>query len=225
MGALSPQHPAMDALYSQWLLEKQDLLIHLLSVPQDRPDLQIPLIIRMLSHCAEYYNLKSQFAERYIFHILSAYWLTPVERSFLWLGDVKPSTIFQFVPSGLINDQRRMMEQLKRQIVQRQTELEEMMRQVEETMTVLMALAAVHGPVRNGEARGDAERRVAEMMRAVLYEADRLRKHVVIRIIQILSTGQTVQFLVSATNFHLWLRRYGLQSLHLMAHATVINFG
>lgn len=213
----------MDALYSQWLLEKQDLLIHLLSVP-DRPDLQIPLINRMLSHCAKYYNLKSLLAERDIFQVFSAYWLTPVERSFLWLGDVKPSTIFQFVPSNLINDQRRMMEQLKTQVVQRQSELEETMRQVEEAMMVLMALSAVHGPIRNGEARADVVHRVAEMMRTVLYEADRLRKHVVIRIIQILSTGQTVHFLVSVANFHLWLRRYGLQSLHRMAQETMINF-
>lgn len=202
--------PSMEAFYSRCLIEEERLLNDLLSVPQDRPDLQIPLISRMLSQCAEYYNRKSQLAERDIFQVFSPYWLTPVERTFLWLGGLKPNIIFHFVPSGLNNDQRRDLEQLKTQMVQRKTELEERMRHVEEAMTVLMTLAAVHGHVRNGEARGEAALRVAEMMRVVFYGADTLRKHVVTRTIHILSTAQTVLFLGSAVNFHLRLRQYGL---------------
>lgn len=200
----------MEVFYSRCLIEEEHLLNDLLSVPQDRPDLQIPLISRMLSQWAEYYNHKSQLAERDIFQVFSPYWLTPVEQTFLWLGGLKPDIIFHFVPPGLSNDQRRDMEQLKMQMVQRKTELEERMRHVEEEMTVLMTLAAVHGHVRNGEARGEAALRVAEMMRVVFYDADTLRKHAVTRTIQILSTAQTVLFLVSAVNFHLRFRQYGL---------------
>lgn len=204
----------MEAFYSEWLIQEERLLNELLSVPQDRPDLQIPVISRVLSHYAEYYNRKSQLAERDIFQVFAAYWLTPVERSFLWLGGLKPDMIFRFVPSALSNDQRREMEQLNTQMVQRQAELDIRMQHVEEMMTALMALAAVHGHVKNGEMRGETALRAAEMMRAVFDMADRLRKHVVTRIIEILDTAQRVQFLVSGANFHLRVRQFGL---HLSA--------
>jgi Seed dormancy control len=199
----------MEAFYSQWLIEEERLLNDLLAVPHDRPDLQLPLISQMLAHCAEYHNLKSRLAEQDVFQVFSAYWLTPIERSFLWLGGLKPSMIFNFVPSSLNNDQARPIYQLQRQMTQRETELEARMQQVEETMTILMALAAVHGPVRNGEARGQEALRVAEIMHEVFNQADRFRKHVVTRIIIILDTAQTVRFLVSAASFNISLRRYG----------------
>jgi Seed dormancy control len=199
----------MEAFYSRWLIEQERILNDLLAVPQDRPDLQIPLISQMLSHCAEYHNARSRLAEEDVFQVFSASWLTPIERSFLWLGGLKPRMIFSFVPLRLNNDQTRQMYQLQRQMVQRQTELEARMRQVEETMMILMALTTVLGPVRNGEARAEAALRVAEIMHAVFNQADRLRKHVVTRIINILGTAQTVSFLVSAANFHISLRRYG----------------
>ncbi|KAJ4733043.1 transcription factor-like protein [Rhynchospora pubera] len=201
----------MEAFYAQWIIDEENILNDLLSVPSDRPDLHIPLISRMLSHCAAYYNRKSQIAERDIFQAFSCYWLTPVERSFLWLGGLKPDMIFRFVPSGLNMAQRSEIEQLRMQMMERRTELDMRMRQVEEAMTVLMALAAVHGYVRNGEARGEATLRIAEILRAVFDEADRLRKYVVTKIIDILNTTQTVRFLAMAVNFHLRTRRYGLR--------------
>ncbi|KAJ3699786.1 hypothetical protein LUZ61_003491 [Rhynchospora tenuis] len=199
----------MENFYAQWLVQEHHLLNDLLSVPQDRPDLHIPLINRALSHYAEYYKHKAQLAKRDIFRAFSAYWLTASERSFFWLGGLNPGIFFQSLPSDLTPDQREKLDQLRQKSVKRERELECRMRQVEEAMAVLMALAAAHGKVRNGEARGETTERVAEMMRAVLDEADGLRKHVVTRSIEILTSAQTVRFFAALAHRHLWFYRHG----------------
>jgi hypothetical protein len=73
---------------------------------------------------------------------------------------------------------------------------------VEEAMAVLIALAAVHGKAKNGEARGDTTKTVAEIMRVVLEEADNLRKNTV-RNIEILNIVQTVLFFATLAHRHL----------------------
>lgn len=201
----------MENFYSQWLIQEQHLLNDLLSVPRDRPDLHIPLINRAVSHYAEYYKHKSQLANRDIFRAFSAYWLTSSERSFFWLGGLNPGIFFHSLPSDLTTDQSKKVEQLRIQTVKRTHEIEEKMRQVEEAMAVLMALAAVHGKVKNGEARGETTETVAEMMRAVLDEADDLRKNVVRRNIEILTSAQTVRFFATLAHRHLCFYWQGLR--------------
>lgn len=201
----------MEHFYSQWLIQEQHLLNDLISVPQDRPDLHIPLINRAVSHYAEYYKHKSQLADRDIFLAFSAYWLTYIERSFFWLGGLNPGIFFHSLPLDLTLDQSYRVEQLRQQTMRRIHELEEKMRVVEEAMSVLMALAAAHGKVRNGEARGYTTERVGEMMRAVLDEADKLRKNVVRKNIEILSTAQTVRFFATLAHRHLCFYWQGLQ--------------
>jgi Seed dormancy control len=193
----------MENFYSQWLIQEQHLLNDLLSVPGDRPDLHIPLITRALSHYAEYYTHKSQLANRDIFRAFSAYWLTASERSFFWLGGLNPGIFFHSLPSDLSPDQSENVEQLRQQMLKRTYELEEQMRCVEEAMAVLIALASVHGKAKNGEARGETTERVAEMMHAVLEEADNLRKNVVRRNLEILSSAQTVRFFAALAHRHL----------------------
>ncbi|KAJ3683646.1 hypothetical protein LUZ60_013873 [Juncus effusus] len=188
----------MEVFYSQLLIQQQQLLQDLLSVPQDRPDLHIPLISRALSYYVEYYHHKSQLADRDIFQVFSPYWLTPLERSFLWLRGVRPCVIFRLIPTDLTDDQKRQVGELREVIVEREWELERRMRMVEEATTVLLALTAVHGAHRNGETRAEATERVTELMRIVYKEADGLRRRLVTRIMQILSTAQTVRFLAGA---------------------------
>lgn len=201
----------MDAFYSVWLVEEHRLLIDLLSVPPDRSDLHLPLISRAVSHYTEYYKRKCQLADQDVFQAFSAGWLTAIERSFFWLGGLKLDIFFRSSPSDLNAEQKEKMEQLREETRKRERQLEGKMREVEEAMAVLMALAAVHGRVRNGDARGEMTERVAEMMRAVLDEADGLRKHVVRGQLEILSTGQAVQFFAALAHRHLQVRWFGVR--------------
>jgi transcription factor TGA len=200
----------METFYPQWIIEEECLLNDLLSIPPNRPDLHISLISRALSHYAKYYDRLSQLADQDIYLVLSAYWLTPVERSFFWHGGLKPDILFHFSPLDLNDYQNREIEKLRQQTLHRETELEVMMREVELTMMALVATEAVHGSTLNEEARAEAEMRVTEIMRMVFLEADRLRKHVVARKLKVLNTAQTVRFLAMVTNYQIWTRRLGL---------------
>lgn len=203
----------MEAFYSQWITEEERLLNDLLSVLPNRPDLHIPLISRVLLHYAEYSDRLFQLADREIFLVLSAYWLTPVERSFFWLGGLKPGILFHFTPPDINEDQRRKIEKLKQQTVHSEAELEAMMREVEVTMMALVTVTALHGNARNGEARADVETRLIDIMHTVFQDADRLRKHVVSRKLKVLNTNQAVQFLALVTNHQILARQFGLRHI------------
>jgi Seed dormancy control len=203
----------MEAFYSQWIAEEERHVRDLLSVPPNRPDLQIPLISRVLSHYNDYYDRLFRLANRDIFLVLSAYWLTPIERSFIWLGGLKPDILFRFTSPDINEDQRREMEKLKQQTVQRERELEEVMQEVEVTMTALVNMTALHGNARNGEARAMAETRAIDITHSVFYEANRLRKHVVSRKLKILNTTQAVQFLALVGNHQILIHQFGLQHM------------
>ena len=196
--------------FSDHFLEEGRLLNDLSSVPQNCPYHNITLIFRALSHYAEYYDRLSQLPEQNIFLVFSAYWLNPIERTFLWLGGLKPSILFHLIPSDLNDDQRREIEELKQQTVQRETELETMMHEVQGTITALMATEAMHGKPKNGEVRAEVEINTADMMRAVFDEANKLRKHVVSRKLNILNAAQMVRFLAFVAKHYIWIHQLGI---------------
>lgn len=211
---------AMEVFYSQWIIEERRLLNDLSSVPQNSPYLHmITLISRALAHYAEYYDRLSQLAEQNIFLVFSAYWLNPVERTFFWLGGLKPSMLFHLIPSDLNDDQRRVIEELKQQTVQRETELETMMYEVGATITLLMATEAIQGNPKNGEVRAELATRVVDMMGAMFDEANKLRKHVVSSKLIVLNAAQMVKFLARLANHHLWIHQLGLCHIYSMGFA------
>ncbi|XP_078150172.1 protein ZW2-like [Carex rostrata] len=211
---------AMEIFYSQWIIDERRLLNDLSSVPQNSPTLHMStLISRALSHYAEYCDRLSQLAEQNIFLAFSAYWLNPLERTFFWLGGLKPSILFHLISSDLNDDQRREIEELKQQTVQRETELETMMYEVEGTITVLMATEAMEGNPRNGEARAELATRVADMIGAAFDEANKLRKQVVSRKLIVLNAAQMVKFLARVANHHLWIHQLGLSHIYSMGLA------
>ncbi|XP_078150171.1 protein ZW2-like [Carex rostrata] len=211
---------AMEIFYSQWIIEERRLLNDLSSVPQNSPYLHMStLISRALSHYAEYYDRLSQLAEQNIFLVFSAYWLNPVERSFFWLGGLKPSILFHLIPSDINDDQRREIEELKQQTVQRETELETIMYKVGATITVLMVTETMQGNPKNGDVRAELAIRVVDMMRAVFDEANKLRKYVMLRNLIVLNAAQMVKFLARVANHHLWIHQLGLYHMYSMGLA------
>ncbi|KAJ3677514.1 hypothetical protein LUZ60_003238 [Juncus effusus] len=203
----------MEVFYSEWIVQKQQLLNDLLSVPQDRADLQNLLISRALSHYSEYCQRMSELAERDVFQVLAPHWLTSIEISFLWNGGVKPCVLFRLIPKDLTVDKRRQVHQLRQETIEVESALESKMRILEDAVIMLMALSTVHGPHKNGEARADITHRVAELMRRVYIEADGLRRMIITRILEILSIAQTVQYFAEASRLLLRLRQSGLRQM------------
>uniref|UniRef100_A0A7N0SWE1 DOG1 domain-containing protein n=1 Tax=Kalanchoe fedtschenkoi TaxID=63787 RepID=A0A7N0SWE1_KALFE len=53
------------------------------------------LVERATAHYIEYYHAKSRVAQDNVFLVFSPTWLTPLERSFLWITGFKPGLVFQ----------------------------------------------------------------------------------------------------------------------------------
>ncbi|KAK7282937.1 hypothetical protein RIF29_12067 [Crotalaria pallida] len=213
--------------FKAWLLQKQILLDQLhnfLATPNSETKMEPPnhLIEQVLSHYQQYMEEKNKVAESDVLLLFSQSWLSAYERALLWIGDYKPSLILRLAndsAEGLTVRQREVLEKMMGETKRAERELAGKMATVQETVASrqILGLARKVGRVLDGEIC-QLDSMVEEMKRAfveVLKKADELRVSTVREVVGILTPSQTVQFLATATNFQLQVRKLGLQRDHV----------
>ncbi|OAY77343.1 Transcription factor TGA7 [Ananas comosus] len=205
----------METFYEGWVAEQERILELLVAAPRDRPDLHVPLVARALAHYDGYRLRRSRVADRDVLRAFDPRWLTPLERSFIWIAGWKPALAFRFVPrDGGVDDEaggRAAVEELRREVAEEERALAAAMARVQEGLAAPAVVEAVRRPGRNGEERANAAAAVEDSLRRLLDAADALRARTVRTIVDVLQPWEAVRFLAAAAQFHLGLRRAGLQ--------------
>ncbi|OWM70742.1 protein DOG1-like 4 [Punica granatum] len=212
--------------FGHWLDHHQALLDQLLplaasnGLTTDHNSHQLASAIgQVLLHYQHYFDEASKLAREDIFLLLSAPWLSPLERTFLWNGGFKPTLVFSLIDGrDLTAEQVRDIEQLRAEAKRKERELGEAMAGVQESVAApplqgLLRLRARGARALDGE-EPDLEMAVEGLraaMRGVLEGADALRGATVRGLMEVLRPDQTVRFLVAAAEFQLRVRRWGLE--------------
>lgn len=179
------------------------------------------VVEQVLSHYQEYYDAKSKAAESQdIFIMFSPPWFSSLERTLLWATGFKPSVMFRLVRESVGVD-------LNQQQKERIALVSEETRRVEREITEAMASVqeSVAAPPLCGWLKRDAaslvDGQVSEMenavkelkgaMMAVMRDADYLRQHTALQVLEVLTPPQKLKFLAGTSQFWLQSRRLGME--------------
>ncbi|WOL15996.1 hypothetical protein Cni_G24778 [Canna indica] len=208
----------MESFFDSWVARLDELRSDLLAALSRRPDSVPPAIDALLDHYREYCDAKAHLADTDVLRLLSHSWLTPFERTFLWVAGWKPSLVFRLVPQcnggggcPLSPDQRAAVEELEREVVAAEHRISERMARAQEVMAGQAVLEAVRDGARNRVMRAAAADEVAQALLAVVAAADELRDATLRRMVEILAPAQTAEFLAAAAELRLRVRRWGLR--------------
>ncbi|URD83576.1 hypothetical protein MUK42_17277 [Musa troglodytarum] len=213
----------MDAFFDSWLARLDELRSELLAALFHRPHLILPAVDAILDHYREYRDARARLADADVLDVISHSWLTPFERTFVWVAGWKPSLAFRllFHEGGgggcrrdgclLWPDQRTAMEELRRQVVAAEHRISEGLARAQEAMASQAVLGAVRAGSRNVSARAAAADVVARALRAVVSAAEELRDATLRQVVEILTPAQAAEFLASAAELRLRVHRWGLR--------------
>ncbi|KAJ1409903.1 hypothetical protein SESBI_22372 [Sesbania bispinosa] len=103
MGNISPDAAMFDVEYARWLEEHQKLVGELRAALQEHlHENELRLYVEnCLAHYDQVMNLKSIVAKTDIFHLVNGIWMTPMERSFMWIGGFRPSQLIKIILSQI----------------------------------------------------------------------------------------------------------------------------
>lgn len=213
------------AFHDEWLIRQEQLLQELLRSMEtdsagregEAPEgIRADLIGRVLVQFREYYEAKSRVNESNVFLLFAPVWLSPLERTFLWITGFKPSVVFRIVNNSVTDkeeDQARSLEELEREVRVEEDELAAAMALVQRSSVVAPHLATrlpgrsvVNGEVMKEDAVVESLSRCLE---GLVERADGLRGKAVVRVVQILSSAQGIKFLAAMMRFQLRLTAWG----------------
>lgn len=214
-------HTVIDSFgnfYESWLANQQSFLHHLLqSSDAGTEDKKLRLINQVLAHYRRYHDEISKAAGEDVFRVFSAPWLTPYERTLLWICGFRPSIAFRLAEGAvrdLTPEQGAALEELKADVRRRERDLTEAMASLQETVAAppIVGLARRAGRLVDGEIceMESAMEELKVAMVGVLDGADGLRGSTMRKVMEILNSDQTVKLLAAATEFQLRIRRWGL---------------
>lgn len=219
-----PPHPVIDNFgnfYQSWLAGQQSFLQQLLqsaALPaNDKEEAQLRLINQILAHYQHYYEELSKAAGEDVFRAFSAPWLTPFERTLLWIGGFKPSIVLRLLDAAvkdLAPPQRARLEEVKAEVRRNERDLTEAMASLQEMVAAppIVALARRAGRVMDREIC-EMEGAIEELKTAmvmVLNRADGVRGSAVMKVMELLDPDQRVRLLAAAAEFQLRIRRWGV---------------
>lgn len=215
----------MEAFFAGWIERLEQLSRELMSacsgVSGNDDDRLRWLVDCTLAHYSDYYQERRRLAERDVLQVYSPTWLTPFERTFLWIAGWRPSLTFRLLgaasgggaAAGLVAPALREIEaeaaEEEARLTREMTSLQEMMA----TPTVL-GMMRRSAEVRNGRPPPEEDEVVGPLLRSLrllLERADNLRVTVVKRLVQILSPKRMVDLLAAATHLHLRVRAWGMR--------------
>ncbi|KAJ4850511.1 hypothetical protein Tsubulata_030402 [Turnera subulata] len=211
--------------YNSWLTRQQALLDQLLlaiapeSEGSSNDDRQKQVIDQVLAHYKDYYEEKAKAASEDVLTFLYPPWLTPFERTLLWLGDFKPSFIFRLLAvsvEDLTEEQRGRIEQVRVETRVMERELTDAMARVQESVAAPAFLSLARRFDRHiidGELPNMVEvvEGLKNTMLQVMERADGLRVSTVGSVVEVLTPGQTLVLLAAAGQFQARIRRWGSQ--------------
>ncbi|KAF3340565.1 TGACG-sequence-specific DNA-binding protein TGA-2.1 [Carex littledalei] len=205
----------MEAYFTEWVRQEESLVSSfLLAISSNDTADQLHLISLALAHIESYYLHKSRFAQGDVVEAFYPRYLTPFERTFLWLGGFRPSLLFKFVPHGRSDA----MIHLKRSVSVEEKEMSKEMASLQEGLAARELLDAIRSADMCMMMNRDLERVVAEVgatLRALLASADRLRlctlRGIRDALMSMSAPTDAAMFFAKAMNFHLQLHRFGLQ--------------
>ncbi|XP_076940580.1 protein ZW2-like [Bidens hawaiensis] len=192
-------------------------LLHIIQFmdQQDESKLQ-QLINQVMTHYHEYFLAKAEVCHRDVFLVLSPPWFSSYERTFLWLAGFKPSLAITVVKSCGIefsSSQVKQLDTLTMETKHEERMLTERLAALEQQLTAppVLALARTGGKEVNGMVNevDTVIDRMAEEMEVLVECADYLREKTVSKVIEILTTAQTVRFLAVVAQLQLRIRRWG----------------
>lgn len=204
--------------YETWLGKQQGFLEQLSQIKDCKEEKQLGLINQVLGHYQLYHEKISKAAGEDVFKVFSAPWLSSYERTLLWISGFKPSIVFRLVEGAakdLSLEQVARLEELKAEVRRKERDLTEAMASLQETVAAppIVGLARRAGRLVDGEI-SEMENAIDELkigMLGVFYGADLLRGSTLKRMMEILSTDQTVRLLAAAMEFQLRIRQWGVQ--------------
>ncbi|KAJ3676092.1 hypothetical protein LUZ60_003504 [Juncus effusus] len=207
--------PLMEDFFTEWIRHEESILSSLLlSISTNNCTLQSSmtttnnLISSSVSHFESYYQRKSNFADQNVLQAFYPQYLTPLERTFLWIGGFRPSLAFKFIPA----DQSDCATHLKREVLVEERALSVQMASLQEGLASPEVLNAMKEDRLDGNTSVErVARQVGIALRALLASADRLRLRALRAIIEALTPVHSTQFLANLVKFHLEIRRLGLQ--------------
>lgn len=208
------------AFFKGWLEHQQAFLDQLVDTAEHEDKNSSQLIEQVLSHYAEYYEMKAQVIWQDVFVAFSPPWLTPIEKTFLWVGGFKPSLTFCLAEvsnnSDMILEQVEKLASLKAETIWAEKNLVDALASVQESMgsPPLISLVKQYGRLVDGEVSefADVIDKWKESMSRVLESADNLRRNTVIKVIEILNVKQGLKFLAVVAKYYLGIRAWGLQN-------------
>ncbi|CAM8892190.1 unnamed protein product [Rhodiola kirilowii] len=215
---------SMHRFFEDWMSRQEEVLDELQSsVTNPNSDENgeqrlSELIERVTSHYGEYYDAKSRVAHDNVFLVFSPTWLTPFERSFLWIAGFKPGLALQIVDKFVTNlseEQRGRIEKLKELTRAEEKELADELAMIQENVAAppVVELAKTAARAVDGELV-DSEEALGSMrsaMEQLVEFADFLRFRTLMRILSVLKAPQSVRFYTALTQFQVQIRRWGTQ--------------
>ncbi|KAJ1692071.1 hypothetical protein LUZ63_008769 [Rhynchospora breviuscula] len=204
----------MEAFFTEWVRQEESLVSSLLAaiLSNDHAH-QSRLVSLAVSHIESFYLHKSRLAEHDVVQAFYPRYLTPFERTFLWLGGFKPSLAFKFIPPEPAASSDTIMH-LRRSILAEERDMSKQMATLQESLAARELLEAIRifDHRRNGDNSMEwAATEVGDGLRELLASADRLRLCTLRGIMQALKPADAATFVANAMKFHLNIRRFGLQ--------------
>ncbi|CAN1841414.1 Protein DOG1-like 4 [Linum perenne] len=178
------------------------------------------LVQKIMSHYAEYYQVKSAAAENDVLLMFTAPWASSLERSLHWIAGWRPTTLFHLVytessilfeshivdilkgmKTGDLGDlspaQFRRVSELQCDTVKEENSITDELSEWQDGASELVGCSAE-----------DVERKVRKLV-GILRKADDLRLKTVRRVVELLTPQQAVEFLIAAAELQFGVRRWG----------------
>ncbi|KAJ0986033.1 hypothetical protein J5N97_004389 [Dioscorea zingiberensis] len=191
--------------HDQWMNQLEGILQQLRAAIMESEPNQRVLVSKTMEHYQAYYDAKSEMVQKKVELVLSPPWLSSMERVLLWMGGPRPTVVFGAVAlRGMGEEEVKKMEEMKGEMRRREHEVEDMMRIVQVGVAALVRVKK--GSVEEGWVMD----KVVTGVRKVVEAADVLRMEVMMRVIEVLSSGQAVEFLNSVLSLLVRLHDWGV---------------
>ncbi|KAL8241021.1 hypothetical protein R6Q59_014376 [Mikania micrantha] len=213
--------PHIRTFYQAWVNRLDQYLqelIHQLRFPEQQDESKLEqLVSDVMNHFNEYSLIKEQVMDQDVFVVISPPWITSYERTFLWLAGSKPTLTMHVLKKCGIEfstEQTEKLEQLVAEIKEEEGGVNERLGRLEQQLVSprILALARMgvrefNGMMNEADAVMD---QLAEEMEVLVRCADRLREKTLTKVMDMLTTAQTVRFVAGIVQVQLRIRRWGL---------------
>ncbi|XVF18613.1 hypothetical protein REPUB_Repub11eG0037600 [Reevesia pubescens] len=216
---------SFSTFYTTWSDQLHHLLRQLCSAPkppttQDHLHHLNHLVNKLLSHYTEYYKVKAAAVESDVLDIFAAPWTSSLEKSLHWIAGWRPTTVFHLVytESSILFESRivdilrgvrtgdlgdlsptqfRRVSELQCETVKEENAITDELSEWQHSVSYLMG------------AYTDFDQMIGRLV-SVVQKADDLRLRTLMRVVDLLTPQQAVEFLIAAAELQFGIREWGI---------------